>query len=115
MTGTFPQRCHCCGVCGRVLPAHLSQQQCSLPVRFGYNKLKGKKPKLKTQIKGSFMGRFCHRDLENAAVPAFIVISICQICTGLLLFFVYMGLLKVSLVPVLGECRDDVKRLSLAW
>lgn len=33
----------------------------------------------------------------------------------LLLFFVYVRLLKVSLAPVLGEHRDDVRRLSSAW
>lgn len=71
MTGTFPQRCHCCGFCGRVLPAHLSRQQCHLPVRFGCNKLKGKKTKPKTQIKGSFRGRSCHRDFGECCCASF--------------------------------------------
>lgn len=74
--------------------------------RFGCNKLKGKKKKEtnpKPKSREAVGADLATETLENDAVPAFIVISICQICTGLLLFFVYMGLLKVSLVPALGS------------
>lgn len=48
-------------------------------------------------------------------MPAFIVISICQIRTGLLLFFCLPGASQSLPGASAGEHRDDVSSLSSAW